>query len=43
MVGGVPVLCGDLEGEGEAEEVVDCGDYRPACVDGEGAVLFVGG
>ena len=41
MVSWVPVLCGDFEGEGEAEEVVDCGDYVPAGVDGEGAVLFV--
>ena len=39
VVGWVPVLCGDFEGEGEGEEGVDGGDYIAAVGDGEGAVL----
>ena len=42
--GGVPVFCGDFEGEGgggEGEEGVDEGGYGAAVGDGEGAVLLL--
>ncbi len=39
VVGRVPVFGADLEREGEAEEVVDCGDYGAAVGNGQGAVL----
>jgi hypothetical protein len=38
----VPVLGADFEGEGEGQEVVDCGDYGAAVGNGEGAVLWLG-
>lgn len=38
---GVPVLGGDLDGEGEGEEFVDRGDDVAAVRDGEGTILSV--
>jgi hypothetical protein len=39
----VPVFGADFQGEGQGEEVVDCGDYSAAGGDCEGAILWVGG
>lgn len=39
---GMPVFCGDFEGEGEGEEGVDGWDYVTAGGDCEAAVLLNG-
>jgi len=40
VVLGMPVLCCDLDDEGEGEEFVDSGDYVAAVGDCQGTVLF---